>query len=306
MKIAAIKNNFKAFISKHVLQSRTNPSSLNPLKAEVLQLSKIPLERTPKTDIFQKQKSLQQPINTTSWFLDPIPFNEEKYANLSDNELLKIRANLSSDLINDTKALVSSSKIIKTLFDKKFGEGMYTFVSVGRSLSAMAKCLEVMGVETKQIPFSGCGKEKIKNIVNTMVEENGFENYKNFLEKNLEKKENHKYIFCDYIYTGRSLKAFKTFLKHPDVDLHSRKSEYIGINKFLSKKGTKNKEDIKTIKIFNNLLYEQRLDKYAEIKSLNFSELENLNTSLEPTWRAENNLIRFCTLDMLKNPKVYE
>lgn len=281
--------------------------------------SRIAFKGTPLTDVFQKRNYLQlfssikndvPKSYLANCFLRANAINEEVYAKISPEELLAVRAQLKPDLIHDAEFFVTVSKIVKGAFDEKYGENQYTFVSIGRSLSAMANCLNFLGIETKHVPLSGCNgtARDVNKTVNTMIEQSGFEKYKNFLEKTLPRNANKRYIFADYASTGKTLEVFEALLNHPKVGLGSKSNRYVGVNNLLE--GFINYEDYQyiyrnnVIASFNDELYRQHFDKYSEVKSLNFEELKYLDSALKPENLRENKLIKFCMLDILKNAEL--
>lgn len=311
MNLSSIKN-FQTIIKKYISPSRINKKSVEPILTPAEHLIQMCFERSPLADVFQKQNYSQSLSGLKNYiekrdikdrFVSSTnPINTKTYSLMSPEDILAIRAQLEPDLIANAEYLVSISKIIKTLFDKTFGENQYTFVSIGRSLSAFAKCLEFMGVKTKQIPLSGCRgyTTNINKTVNEMIEQEGFKEYKEFLEKILQRNNNHQYVISDYAHTGKTLEVFKALLNHPKVNLGSKNDVYVGINTCLENHIAFNKEFLHDIQEFNVRLKSQQYDQYAEVKYLNFKELEKFNSALEPENLPLNRLMKFCLLDILK------
>lgn len=164
MKILDIKN-LKTNI-KSIFQNCKRRGSAKPVLLQEIDLKNVALERIYQEDVFQKQ-TYSQVVSAVenddhkqvlaTLFLNAKPMNKETYAKISPDGLQTLRSLLTPYMVEDAETLVTISKIIKVLFDNKYGENQYTFVSIGRSLSALANCLGFMGVETKHIPLSSCG-----------------------------------------------------------------------------------------------------------------------------------------------------
>lgn len=298
---------------KNLFQSRisfTDP--IEPVLLGDLNLKKISLERSPLSEVFHKRNYLEILSETknnnrkeaiAANFLCSNPINKETYSKLSSEELLAIRAQLTSDLVDDAETLIDTAKIIKKLFDINYGENNYTFISIGRSLSALAKCLDFMGVETKQIPLSACCgyTQNEHEIVDNMTNQYGFQKYKNFLETTLQEGTNKKHIFCDYANTGKTLKVFELLLNDPKVKLSTPNDTFIGINTALYNiNNDNNKKFLASIKKFTRKLHRQDFDKYAEVKYLPYKVLEEFESALQPECIQLNSLLKFSMLDILK------
>lgn len=314
MKLSAIKN-LRTTI-KNIFQNCKNRNSVKPFLLQDIDLKKVALEKIYQEDVFQKQnylKVLSDEVENNDHkktmaaiYLNAKPMNKETYAKISSEGLQTIRSMLSPYMIEEAEILVTISKIIKMLFDNKYGESQYTFVSIGRSLSALANCLRFMGVETKQIPLSGCGgrARKVKDTVNTIINQEGFKQYKEFLEKTLKPEENKKRVFCDYADTGKTLKIFNALLNHSKVKLGTKSDDYVKINEFLTETlKNENIEYLQIVQRFNKMLKVQRFDEYAEVKVLGFRNLKKLYSVLNPPDVIQNKLMRFCILDLFKTSK---
>lgn len=304
MEISAVKN-LKNTIEKYISPAYTKFSSFKSILSGI-NLKGILLERNPQCDVLQKQnysqllagiKNDSQKTLLAQSFLDSNPMNKEVYAKLSPEELVSLRAQLEPDLVENAKVLTDTSKIVKKLFDKKYGKNQYTFVSIGRSLSALANSLEFMGVETKHIPFSVSGPLEKDEIVDYIINNKDLDIYKNFLEEYLKQNPKKRNLFCDFAVSGETIDIFKNVLTHKDVQIASKKDKFIKLNEFLDKKAGSKEEFKNIVSKFINKLYYECFDDYAEISSLYFGSIGQINSALKPTNSKQNKLMKFCMLD---------
>ncbi|MBD5403350.1 hypothetical protein HDR58_11220 [bacterium] len=315
MKISVIKN----FINKYIFSNRKNIDSTASLLLQDIDFRKVSLEDVPLADIFQNQNYSQMVSGIKNdlfkrefalSFLNTNPMNEKTYAKLSLVKLQAIRAQMDSEFIRDAEVLVSASKILKEVFDMRYGENKYVFVSIGRSLSAAANCLGFLGVDARQVPLSGCrgSLKDIDKIVNTMLEHVGFKDYKSFLCETLPKNSNRRYLFCDFMNSGATLSVFKTLLNHPKVHLGSKRDQYIGINnKYLCNNIDCDSEEYKSVVMdFYHRLLGQGFDVYADVNYYHYASLNPPDTGLKPRCPQQNKLMRFCMLDILNFSKSIE
>lgn len=168
----------------------------------------------------------------------------------------------------------------------------------------LAKCLEFLGWETKQIPFSGCSTDLLstKKIVREIVTQPGFEKYKVFLEDTLKPEVNKTYIYGIFAYTGKTLEVFKALLNHPKVQLGSKTDRFVGINsKFLKNNIDNNSKEFQEfVRYFHSMLDPRNFHPYSEVRFFPFyKKLENLDQALTPEKTIQNKLMKFCMLDII-------
>lgn len=308
--IVSANNSILSFFKNLVSSNKKTTAASNFTKTFLAHIEKPSLEFSPATDVFQKQgypaiiantRNNLKKVQIANKVLYGNPINATTYETLTPQQIDAVRAQLDIYIVNDAKHLVEVGKIVKQIFDKNYGEGQYTFVSIGRSLSALAKCMGHLGVETKHIPLSGCGGYKKPNeTVDKMLRQDGFKNYKEFLEISLPKDNDKMYIFGDFSDIGTTLKTFKTLLNHPNVNLGRQNDKYIALNEVLNDYAKYEPKTKTLVTRFNEDLYWQNFDNYSEVRSLNYKELNKLPLSLKPTANKLNKLLNFCIIDMLK------
>lgn len=199
-------------------------------------------------------------------------FNPNNYRTLTKSELTRLRAEY-ANLIektddNSLKDLETVHDIVtdnmKEYFDRKFGEGKYSVIIIGRSLSSVGK---VLGYKI--------GKENVHNIPLTRAENYQMYDYieearkrgeldvlRNYLKSvGLSQGEIEKsgktYIITDYCFTGASLKGAWNLLTEHDL-LGHRNIEMVDVSKTIPDKALRN--------YFNHDL------KYSSYKDYSFVE----------------------------------
>ena len=163
-------------------------------------------------------------------------FTTEEYLKLTEEEknILRAKYNKLEETnpqpykeILFTHNFVSSC--IKKGFDKRFGENNYVVIPIGRSLSSIGKSLEgkigsdnVVNVPLSNAgrysPYNNLSKEEYKKIYESIKEDEGLNNFLQFLEEhNLSKKDiessSKHYILMDYCASGNSLKGAEQLFK---------------------------------------------------------------------------------------------
>ena len=158
-------------------------------------------------------------------------FNQEIYKALDPEAIKALRGTIPSNFVRRSVLIENAAQIIKNIFDNKFGKDNYVFISVGRSLSATAKCLEYLGVESKHIPFSGA--HGFSSNIDSIIKQPEFNKYVEFLKSQGLEDKSKKHIFCDYCASGKTLKTFKKLIASSEVGLKSDNNIFININKVL-------------------------------------------------------------------------
>lgn len=207
------------------------------------------------------------------------------------NELGKINAksvqNLSAEkknfLINNSpKRITELAKLncfaankIKTVLDKTYGEGKYTVIAIGRSISSIVELLGHMGVDTKIIPLSGLRRGNIDEI-----SPESLHTYKTFLvqkglsKTNLAKNKDKTYILMDYTFYGRSIKKAEQLLKREELLGNAKNLISMPISDILGK-------DYSEMG-FEKLFEYCRFKDYSYVGKLNIEKLENVYQECSP------------------------
>lgn len=108
---------------------------------------------------------------------------------------------------------------MKASFDKKYGEGKYVVLPIGRSLSSLCKVLGYkIGEENViNIPLSNASRFSAKNSVDKLIGKDldGFKHYLESVGLTKEKinKSGKRYILMDFCFSGQSLKSANNLFK---------------------------------------------------------------------------------------------
>lgn len=234
------------------------------------------------------------------------PFTQQEYQKLSPSIVDAVRNRIPLSVFETAEIITDNAKIIKNIFDNKYGKDNYVFISVGRSLSATAKCLEFMNVESKSIPFSGVHSIVESPDLKTIINQEGFNEYAKYLREQCSGYKDKKLVFSDYCSSGRTLKTFKNIIESSEVGLKSKNNSFININKVLTKICSNNPGLNSKVYIFIDSLLAQRFDEIASVGKLNVRRLKLVNNALEPDKLEKSRKLQFCMLDILNSGKKYE
>ena len=172
-------------------------------------------------------------INPLNHFND---FSRSEYLKLSKSEIMRLRKRydkIFSPLLGpngntETEVLHSyAANCVKKVFDTQFGEGNYTVLTIGRSLSSIGKVLgyKIGEDNVHNIPMSSVGRYNY-NIANPLnyfsflknLKQDNVASLTKYLEsiglsrKNIETS-GKKYILTDFCYTGHSLIGVENVFK---------------------------------------------------------------------------------------------
>lgn len=155
--------------------------------------------------------------------------------------------------------------VLKTALDKSYGEGKYVMISIGRSLSSIAKVLSyrIGNENVKQIPLSYAGRFDKSNPL-SRVSDKDLKIFKSYLEsigltKDIIQNSGKKYIIMDYSCTGHSLRGAYTLLTNEKLLGKSENIEVKDIRTALSP------IDSELALHLNYLLDESKLKNYSLI-----------------------------------------
>ena len=161
---------------------------------------------------------------------------------------------------------------VKDSLNKKYGEGNYVVIPVGRSLSALCKCLgyKIGEDKVKPLPMSSAGRflheVKCDEDINLLKK---YLKSVDLTKRKVRKSDKH-FIFMDYCHTGNSLKGVKTLFESDDMWGHLDNVHFEDVMKLLPKA-----EDVKEIggipseDFLNNFeldLCRSRYKKYSVVK----------------------------------------
>ena len=239
-------------------------------------------------------------------------FTNKDYNLMTKDEIRAFRANMSVQTAQNAETVVNAAKLVKQILDEKYGEGNYVFISVGRSFSTLAKCLEYMGNETRYIPFSGASGITEKSSVQKILHQAGFQKYLDFLDKQglsakTVKNSSKYYLFCDYVQTGNSLSTFKKILTDKSVGLQSPNVLFLKLNKILCSVADCLPDEF----LFLNSrlmdmewqLATQGFDVYSSIKYLECTRLKDIASAVNQPLNDKAKNMQFCILDILHSNK---
>lgn len=194
---------------------------VNPVKNQTA-VCTIPVSEQ-SVDTFEPRYSKEKEI-TYSVLSKIRKFTIKDYRGLDNNKIRALRTVCESD--EKTKKASSDNikmaLMLKPYLDEKYGKDKYVFVSIGRSPAGIARVLEFMGVETKYLPISGL--RNYPDVYCALGASKGLKEYGEFLKKQGISnagisKSDKKYLFFDYTYTGKSLRAYSEIIR-----------DYYGIN----------------------------------------------------------------------------
>ena len=140
------------------------------------------------------------------------PYRESSYSMLSPKALDAAREQCcETGFVVDEN--LHYADLLKKSLDEYYGKDKYTFVSVGRSPSTIARCISKRGVPTIYCPISNLGNEQYRDVRGTFF----FNRYLNYLKSQGLKpedvlKSDRKFLVYDYTQTGESLRNFEKIL----------------------------------------------------------------------------------------------
>ncbi len=158
-------------------------------------------------------------------------FTPQEYEklNIVDKSILRAQYKclippFNKDFYNDVEIIHDQvSDFMKADFDKKYGEGKYVVISIGRSLSSISKVLgyKIGAENVKNIPLSNSPRfNKIGAF--DELSDNGLIRFKEYLSKiglsrEAVKNSDKTYILTDFCATGQSLFGAKNLFKSERV-----------------------------------------------------------------------------------------
>lgn len=161
---------------------------------------------------------------------------QKKYDDLTEDEKKYLRSELETFNYGAVEDTLQASKIVKKVYDTKYGENNWEYISIGRSCSTIALALSKQGVKTYSIPISGLtmGIKDGKDLAKSK----GFEDYREYIYNlglSPEKVANSgkTYIFQDYCESGISMRIFEQFIRSEEMGLDKENIVFEGINDVL-------------------------------------------------------------------------
>ena len=128
---------------------------------------------------------------------------------------------------------------MKALLDKKYGEGNYVVISIGRSLSSINKCLgyKIGEKNVKQLPMS-CAERYI--CPENWISEEDFKTLRKYLSsiglsKSKIQTSGKQYLFMDFCDSGNSLLGAKKLLTSDKIYGNLENIRFVDFIKFLKK-----------------------------------------------------------------------
>lgn len=295
MKIYPIAPNLNAYANS---KTRNNP--LKPLEADSFVSSKKQLAFTSRAN---ESKFAKKIINSVSNALLSRykRFSKSDFQNLSKPQYCILK-HASEGFYNDAlEAVVDSSKVVKNVFDKKYGRDNYVFVSVGRSLECIQNALDYMGVKTKILPISGL--HTTYPSAQKIMEQQGFNKYLKYIKDTVlngesTQKSGKKYLFCDYCVTGNTLDTIKEIIQSPKVGLKSENAEFIDFVKLYEDAYYSLKSKPKTSpELFRLHLGYEYFKMFSATKFLSANKLEKVYDSVNCAQSYQSKLFNFRLMD---------
>lgn len=238
-------------------------------------------------------------------------FSPECYKILSPEEIRAMRSKITLITANKAEITAETGTLLKNYFDKKYGQGNYTFISIGRSLGTIAQYMKYSGADAKCIPLSGLSQMTL-TVAEDIVYNKRFQEYKKYLYEVFGKPEELKqskktYIVSDYCFTGSTLKIAEKIISHRLTGLKSRKIKYFSVEKIFEKIAIQNNMEPQKIEIIDKYLNsacQQEFDIFAPILRLDWEDLGNVRDSLNPPKTESRKMFQFCLSDILLNRSV--
>jgi hypothetical protein len=290
--------------------------NFSAFKSLNIQQTNFPMPLIPQADRFERTKIGLAGENSATKILDHFKkIDMEEYDRLSEDEKQILRAEFATWEPKEQKDLCDNltvAKFLKQRYDKSYGRGNYVYVSIGRSCNTIARALEYLGVETKNIPISGLhdkNGETTNETVARMLENPGFEAYLNYFRQiGIDKKSvatsKKSYIFQDYTSGGRSLLAFSKFIKSEEVGLDLSNVHIESIND-----ATKSMWREDTGAQFNysdfmkNTIYKSTLKRYSTVCEMPWQKMGEVRNAVYPNFKPSNEakLFDFITIDKIRH-----
>ena len=180
-----------------------------------------------------------------------------------------IRNNVPERLLELARMNCFCAAKAKANLDKKYGEGKYVLIAMGRSIASIAELMEKMGAQVRIIPIS-CLRSV--EYIDDCVTQNGKKVYKEFLETKglsgdiLRSNPEKKYILADYTNGGQSLKNAEKLLRDIFGNVPNLKASSIAniLGKDYESRG------------IPDLFLEMRFKYYSPVGKLPVKEIENV------------------------------
>jgi len=209
-------------------------------------------------------------------------YSTEEYKTLSEEEKQYLR-----DMYRDVKTTDDMfvedfhdlfSDRLKDKFDRKYGKGKYSVITIGCSLSSIGKSLGYkIGEENViNIPMSGAGRYLNENYLESLKADGSIKNFSTYLEsvgltKEKVQSSDKKFIVMDFCVSGDSLRGAAKLLKRDDV---------LGEKNIIPKNALKMITNTKLRNYANECLMTCFFKDYSFVKSaqtLNNLEAQNAN-----------------------------
>ena len=252
----------------------------------------------------------------TMFHLNPMKhfknFTIDEYSKLNNRELNVLRKRYNKLKAKKEKYYSSIETVhkvladsIKSRFDKLYGEGNYTVIVIGRSLSSVGKLLgyNIGENNVKNIPLSSAQKYHSGRIVKEAKEEGKLQKFLDFLKSlhlskdDIEKDKNRKFVLIDYCISGYSLQGAFDLLQSKFV---------LGIQENFFKEDILNAciKDAQMLFDIKNLLYAHGLKDFSFVKKC--EKLENTPKAIvKPSKEGKKTkLFWFNLLDMAMKDKI--
>jgi len=230
----------------------------------------------------------------------------QAYKALRSEEKALIKSHIPLDSFIAASKAIPVTQQIKQIFDKRFGENKYIFVSIGRSPAMIGKVLEHLGVEVKYIPLSG--RPNISELTYNGFHTSRYIKYlknQGLTAQNL-KNSGKTAVFCDYTAFGETLKTVIKFTKdylHIPRNLTAFKS----LNRILLAKNSKyastlDKANINKIEEFCNYYWNcSNAENFSHIPKLSFEDIDHAQRTMKKFRpRLLARLYDFCVMQKLE------
>ena len=228
-------------------------------------------------------------------------FTNRNYEKLSPLQIQAIRSNIPIDMAANAEIIVDTARLIKKIFDKKYGEGNYVYVSIGTSAAGIGRVMEFSGVETKYLPVSDL-REILTDKHESKIGKK-FAAYSNFLETQglspeTIQKSPKQYLFFDYTAEGTSLRNFEHLL-NKFCSIKGDNVHFYSLNETLEKFEQELTGKIKgTAAYVDKYLNKPSIAFYSGIPHLNIDKINKVKKA-EKFESLEAKKYNFCVIDLL-------
>ena len=245
-------------------------------------------------DVFEKSKISFKgvPFGVNDSFLDEIK-------NMSEYELETVMNQIPSCTKDMAHESYEIAKLTEEMFDEKYGENNWAFVSIGTSPAGIGKALELRGHKVFYLPISDIRKIKPRDYHKNYSKYNNPKEYPEYfkyldnigLRKDKINCDDKHYLFVDYTSLGTTLNYIENFAC--SNGLNPEKAHFISINNKLKDYAYMKKDEKAQNLIehyFKFYCMTQQMEYYAGIPHISYKETNLITEKL--SYSNKRNIIQ--------------